>query len=58
MNSSVGELQDGAPFFFNLPFAKRWDCHKATIEKFHLDGGNTLEATVKHMKTHYMFDAR
>ncbi|KAH8589002.1 hypothetical protein B0O99DRAFT_523979 [Bisporella sp. PMI_857] len=58
MTTIVDGSQNADPYFSSVPFAKRWDCHKATIIRFHLDDGNTVEVTAEHMKTNYKFDAR
>jgi Clr5 domain len=55
MNS--GEAQGSDPFFLNVPFSKRWDFHKATIQRLYIDEGYGLPALVKTMKDDYKFDA-
>jgi hypothetical protein len=51
------EAQGSDPFFLNVPFNKRWECHKPTIERLYVDEGYELPALIQTMKDDYKFDA-
>ncbi|KAI1372771.1 hypothetical protein F4677DRAFT_431474 [Hypoxylon crocopeplum] len=53
----MAEANSSDPFFLNVPFKKRWDCHKDTIKSLYIDEGRSVENIATTMKSEYRFDA-
>jgi len=45
------------PYSLEVPFPKRWECHKDTIKRLYIDNKKTVEEVAETMKISYMFDA-
>ncbi|KAI0964809.1 hypothetical protein F4678DRAFT_454824 [Xylaria arbuscula] len=43
--------------FLEVPFSKRWDCHKDTIYRLYIDEDRSMEDVADIMKCRYRFDA-
>ncbi|KAI0517505.1 hypothetical protein F5B22DRAFT_108079 [Xylaria bambusicola] len=54
-------MESGQPsspdLFLNVPFSKKWGCHKDTILRLYIDEDRRLEDVVDIMKRIYRFDA-
>ncbi|KAH6673207.1 hypothetical protein B0J14DRAFT_66218 [Halenospora varia] len=49
--------QGTPPFFQDIPFAKRWECHKPTIKDLYIDQDLSAREVAQRMKEQYKFDA-
>ncbi|KAK8069909.1 hypothetical protein PG994_006525 [Apiospora phragmitis] len=45
------------PRYLHIPFPKRWDCHRDTIQRLYIDDGLSIEDIALKMKDAYWFDA-
>ncbi|KAK6829647.1 hypothetical protein PG987_010231 [Apiospora arundinis] len=45
------------PRYLHVPFSKRWDCHRNTIQRLYIDEGLSVEDIASKMKDEYSFDA-
>ncbi|KAI1328405.1 hypothetical protein F5Y16DRAFT_154316 [Xylariaceae sp. FL0255] len=43
--------------FLHVPFARRWECHKPTIQNLYITQGRDVKDVAAVMKTQYHFDA-
>ncbi|KAK7991240.1 hypothetical protein PG988_000034 [Apiospora saccharicola] len=43
--------------YLDVPFSKRWDCHRDTIQRMYIHEGRSIEDIASKMKKDYSFDA-
>ena len=48
----------GPQLFLDVPFAKRWECHRDTINRLYITEDRPIEDVADIMKSIYWFDAR
>jgi hypothetical protein len=57
MDMNTAQPLNSDPYFLEIPFPKRWECHKDTIKRLYIDNKKTVEEVAETMKISYMFDA-